>query len=61
MTLEGKGELWDNGASGQILQVSSASNQTSPLHGEWTGKSEHLLLALHPGGLWLVISCTKVS
>lgn len=61
MSLEGKGELWDDDASGQIPPVSSVSNQTSPLHGEWTGKSEHLSLALRLGGLWLVISCTRVS
>lgn len=60
MSLEGKGELWDDDASGQILPVCSVSNQTSPLHGEWMQKSEHLSLSLHLRGLWLIISCTRV-
>lgn len=41
MSLEGKGELWDDDTSGQTLPLSSVSNQTSPLYGERTGKSEH--------------------
>lgn len=41
MSLEGKGELWDDDTSGQTLPLSSVSNQTSPLYSERTGKSEH--------------------
>lgn len=61
MSLEGKGELWDDDTSGQTLPLSSVSNQTSPLYGERTGKSEHSSLALHLEELWLVISYTRVS
>lgn len=63
MSLEGKGELWDDDTSGQTLPLSSVSNQAvfQPLYGERTGKSEHSSLALHLEELWLVISYTRVS
>lgn len=61
MSLEGKGELWDDDASGQTVPVSSVSNQTSPLLEEWTGKSEYFSLALQLAGILLAISCTRVS